>query len=158
MGVKERFSAAEWADLSSAPFAAAMYVATADGGRLDYVREMVAAAEAVGPSVAGAGELARAVVGELGGRQFNRLGTGERAVAYDDRPGMLAVVGRAGAALARAGGAEAAPYASWVVRLARRAAGASVSGGLLGVGGRPISASEELALREVKTALGAGAP
>ncbi|HMQ31518.1 MAG TPA: hypothetical protein PKD53_12390 [Chloroflexaceae bacterium] len=158
MSLKERFTPAEWADLSSAPFAAAMYVATADGGRGEYVREMVTMTRAVGPSLKGAGELARALFAELGGRAGRRLGTGDQAVAYDDRPAMLAVVARAGAALARAGGAEAAPYASWVIGLARRAARASSSGGLLGVGGRPVSAAEEVALRELKTALGAGSP
>jgi hypothetical protein len=158
MSVKERFTPAEWADLSSAPFAAAMYVATADGGRLEYTREMVALAEAIGPSLAGAGELAAELMAAFGGRQANRLGTGDQALPYADRVGLLAVVARAGAALARAGGPEAAPYASWVIGLARRVAASSRSGGLIGVGGAPISAAEGLALREVKTALGAGSP
>lgn len=154
MGLKERFSAAEWADLSSAPFVAAMYIATAEGGRGEYVREMVALSRAVGPSVAGAGDLGQAIVAEFGGRAANRLGTGDLAIAYDNRPGMLALVTRAGAALARAGGSEAAPYTSWVITLARRVASSSTSGGLFGLGGRPLSTAEEVALRELKTALG----
>jgi hypothetical protein len=158
MELKAQFSPAEWADLSAAPFAAAMYVATASGGRLEYTREMVAFTEAVGPSLAGACALARAVVGDLRGRAGNRLGTGELALAYADRAGMLAAVARAGAALARAGGPEAAPFAAWVIGLARRAAGASSTGGLFGLGGAAVSAAEELALRELKTALGAGSP
>lgn len=158
MDVRARFTAPEWADLCSAPFVAAIYVATAEGGQVAYTQELVAVTRALGPSLEGAGELARAVVGELGGRLGNRLGTGELAIARDDRAAMLALVRRAGEALERAGADEAAPYASWVVGLARRAAAASVSGGILGIGGRPISAAEEVALRELKTALRAGAP
>lgn len=156
--LKARFTAAEWGDLTATPFMAAMYVATATGSRAEYTREMVALAGAVGPSLAGAGALARAVIAERGGKVFNRLGTGAGAVAYDDRRGMLEVVARAGAALARAGGAEAGPYAAWVIGLARRVAAASSSGGLLGLGGTRVSAAEEVALRELKTALGAGSP
>lgn len=156
--LKARFTPAEWDDLSLAPFAAAMYVATAAGDRSEYTREIVALPGAIAASMTGAGELARALLAERDGRAFKRLGTGAGALAYDDRAAMLAVVARAGAALARAGGAEAAPYASWVIRLARHIAATSSSGGIMGLGGTPINAGEEVALRELKTALGAGSP
>jgi hypothetical protein len=158
MNLRNRFTPDEWDDLCSAPFAAAMYVATSDGGHFDYTQEMVALMQAIGPSMAGAGRLAQAVIAGFGSRRANMLGTGELAIAREDRGAMLALLERVGAALARAGTHEAAPYASWVLGLARHVAAASRHGGLLGLGGRTISTAEEVALAELKTALRAGAP
>jgi hypothetical protein len=154
--MKERFTAAEWDELCSAPFIAGVYVATAGGGRAQYTQELVALAEALRPSVERGGPLAAAVAAELGGRGFNKLGTGERAVRPDDRPAMLARLAAVGAALARVGGPEAAAYRAWVRGLAAQVAGAASDGGVLGIGGRRVSYAEQTALRELADALGGG--
>lgn len=156
--MKERFSAEEWDELCSAPFIAGIYVAAAgESGRAQYTREIVALMEALGPSLERGGPLAAAVAAELAGRRSGRLGTGGAAVSPTERPAMLARVARAGAALARAGGDEAAAYRGWVLGLAAQVAAAASDGGLLGVGGRRVSYAEQVALAELREALGGAA-
>ncbi|MCX7790901.1 MAG: hypothetical protein N2378_09705, partial [Chloroflexaceae bacterium] len=117
MSVRERFSREEWADLCMAPFVAGMYVATASGDRVQYTQEMTALVRAVRRGVAHGGPIAVAIGAEFGGRFGNQLGTGAAAILPHERGEMLALLRRAGAALARAGGAEAPVYRRWVYGL-----------------------------------------
>lgn len=151
--MRERFSAEEWADLCAAPFAAAIYVATAEGNQHDYNREMVTLLHAMRTSVSDGGGLARAVMSEFGTRWGNRLGTGEAAISRADRVAMLVRLQRAGAALARAGGDVAAPFVAWILELAHQTAAASRTGGRFGLGGVAISELEAVALEELAAAL-----
>ncbi|NWF80261.1 MAG: hypothetical protein HXY37_09465 [Chloroflexi bacterium] len=154
MGIRERFSLAEWADLCAAPFAAGMYVATASGGQLQYTREMTALVRAVRRSVAHGGPIAEAIGQEFGGRFANKLGTGEDAIMAHERGEMLALVQRAGTALERAGGEAAPAYRRWVYGLAAHVASAARDGGVLGLGGRTVAAAEQAALAAISAALG----
>ncbi len=152
--MRERFSREEWADLCTAPFVAGMYVATASGGRVQYTQEMTALVRAVRRSVANGGPIAVAIGAEFGGRFGNQPGTGEGAIQPHERGEMLALLRRAGAALARAGNAEAPAYRRWVYGLAAHVASTSSDGGMFGPGGRAVTAAEQAALGEVAEALG----
>ncbi|MFV9505313.1 MAG: hypothetical protein AB4911_12190 [Oscillochloridaceae bacterium umkhey_bin13] len=151
--MREQFSPEEWADLCAAPFAAAMYVATAEGHQIDYTQEMTAFLQALRLSRRDGGTLARAVRRELGTRRGNRLGTGPGAISRDDRAAMLALLHRAGTALNRAAGDEAAPFGAWILDLAQQTAAASRTGGLLGLGGVAISQAEANALETIRHTL-----
>jgi hypothetical protein len=152
--MRERFSREEWADLCAAPFAAGMYVATASGGRVQYTQEMTALVRAVRRSVADGGPMAVAIGAEFGGRFGNQPGTGEAAILPHERGEMLTLLRRAGAALARAGNAEAPAYRRRVYGLAAHLASTSSDGGKFELGGRAVTAAEQAALREVAEALG----
>jgi hypothetical protein len=51
-------------------------------------------------------------------------------------------------------GGDAAPFKRWIYGVAEQVAGASKEGGVLGIGGTPVSAEEQTALDELKGALG----
>ncbi len=48
---------------------------------------------------------------------------------------------------------EAGAYKAFVLTVAEAAAGANREGGFLGIGGKPVSANEQAALDEIRTAL-----
>jgi hypothetical protein len=143
------YSDEEWGLLVGLPqaVATAASAAEADGARRTWA-EGAAGQEAIAAGRESGNDLVRRVAQEL----VSRVGDPEEGaeppvIAPPDRQAALAgVIERAEAAAAllagRADPGEAGAYKHWLVTIAEQVAGASRTGGLLGVGGTEVSESE----------------
>jgi hypothetical protein len=149
MTKKADFNAEEWSTVVDAPLYAGMRVVTADrGGRL---RESVALTRVYADARAhhGESELLDDVVKSPPSIDADRL-------AHEDIATLASEQLRAAIAIleAKATAEEVAAYKKFVMAVAQAAAAAHKEGGVLGVGGKPISEAEQQALDEIATALG----
>jgi hypothetical protein len=162
MSIKDHLTPEQWKLIFSAPFAAATYVATASGGALELIKELLAVGKLVTDQArqsggAGYGALVDAVLDEMLAMSKRDAQSSAIAYASRDTPGMRAearqIVADAAVVLDSVAGGDG--YKKWLVDVARAAAGASRGGFLgLGAGDRPVDASEQAALRELAAVLG----
>lgn len=151
MTVHDQVDQAAWGALCGGPWAVGLYLATAVGGKLQEVRELLALGGALrqalerDPDQDLVGAVAAAVLSDAA------AATGQD-LRDEDRPAILRAVAAAGAAAsARPDGAA---YLRWLMELAREVAAAEEDGGFLGFGAEAVHAAEQIALAEVAEALG----
>jgi hypothetical protein len=156
MSVKDQFTADEWRSLVHAPFLVSTAIGMSDpSGPFQMVKESMALAGAVKTAVeGGAGELAKAVAGELRQHRPGRKDlVGETRSHIDAQAhavGKLRTIGDLADAKA---GADAAPFKKWLAGLATAVAEAGKEGGFLGIGGESVSDAEETAISQIESAL-----
>jgi hypothetical protein len=157
MATKADFTAEEQITFKHAPQLAALYVLTASpSGPVGMGKElyaMAAAVEALKQDAGAPQTLKELFAGDAGDPQaqitFN-LGDKEaaqRAAFLTELKASVALID------ARLGG-DAAAFKRWIYGIAEKVAGAAKEGGVLGIGGTPLSAAEQAALGELKGALG----
>lgn len=151
MAVHDQVGQAAWGALCGGPWAVGLYLATAVGGKLQEVRELLALGGALrralerDPDQDLVGAVAAAVLSDAA------AATGQE-LRDEDRPAILRAVAAAGAAAsARPDGAA---YLRWLMELAREVAAAEDDGGFLGFGAEAVHTAEQIALAEVAEALG----
>jgi hypothetical protein len=151
MAVQDRVTPEEWRALCAGPWAVGGYVATAFGGKVQEVRELLALGGALRLALERdherdpVGAVAAAALGE--GITAASLG-----LPPDDRAALLRAVAAAGAA-ARAL-PDGAAYLRWLMELARHVAAAEADGGFMGLGAEQFHVAEQIALAELAEALG----
>jgi len=149
---KAEFNAEEWSSVVQAPLLAGLRVATAEGGGT--LRESLAMGKAYQAARERQGE--SELLDELVSSPPS-LDPGMARAAGEDVPafvgnrirGAMALVGQ------RATPEEADAYRDFVVAIAEAVAGASKEGGFLGIGGKPVSDTEQTAIEELRALLGA---
>ncbi|MBX0326286.1 hypothetical protein K2Z83_01075 [Oscillochloris sp. ZM17-4] len=151
MAIEDQVTPAQWLALRQGPWAAGCYVATAVGGKVQQVRELLALGEALRQEIerGGEGDLVAEVAAAVLGEAPMDAAPGP---SPDDRPALLRAVAAAGAAAGGLAGGEV--YRRWLVGLARAVAEAESDGGFLGFGAEAMHAAEQAALAEVAEALG----
>jgi len=151
MSTKADFNAEEWTTLVEGPLLAGMRVVTAErGGTL---RESLA----VGKTYArarqehGKSELLDAVVAsppQLDAARLREGGGDIKDVAQTRLRDAVAVIESKGSP------EDAQAYKQFVVTVAEAVANANREGGFAGIGGKPVSDSEQAALDEIRSTLG----
>jgi hypothetical protein len=151
MAIEDQLTPSQWRALRQAPRAAGQYVATAVGGKVQEVRELLALGEALRRELGRdpAGDLIGAVAAAILGEAPMQA---EPGPSSGDRPALLRAVTVAGAASEGLPGGEA--YRRWLVELAREVAQAESDGGFLGIGAEAMHIAEQAALAELAEALG----
>lgn len=151
MTKKADFNAEEWSLISTAPAIAGMIVATAErGGTL---RESVSIGRVYGTARRETGE--SELVAELAGTMPD-LKLAEFRSAEEVRTGGAQKLREAVALVEQKGTSEEADaYRRFIVELARQVAESHKEGGFIGIGGKPVSDREALAIDEVRAAVGA---
>lgn len=150
MTKKAEFNAEEWSLVQQGPFMAGMRVITAErGGTL---RESFSMAQAYGEArrSPGSSELIDELVASPPAVQPQELGSSDdlaRTSVDRLRQAMELVRSKASAE-------DAEAYGAFVLDLAQRVAESHREGGFLGVGGKPVSESEQAALDEVRATVG----
>jgi hypothetical protein len=148
---KADFNAEEWATVVEAPVIAAIRVARADRGGA--FSESVALGRAYQEAGAndGLSELLRDVVGSppaVTSPRIRELIPQIRAVAADRVRAAMGILE------SKASEREIDAYKTFVMTVAQAVAAAHKEGGFLGIGGTPVSESEDAALDEISIALG----
>jgi hypothetical protein len=149
--VRDQVTPDQWRALRAAPWAVGLYVATAVGGKVQEVRELLTLGAALHRALERDGErdLVGAVAAELLGEGLTAAGMGLRS---DDRPGLLRAVAAAGTvAAALPAGPE---YLRWLMELAREVAAAEEDRRFFRIGAEAVHTAEQHALAEVVEALG----
>lgn len=152
MTTKADLNAEEWATLVEAPLMAALRVVAAERGGT--IRESLAIGRtyAEARKQQGDSSLLDQIVASPPALDSTRL-----RESGDDIKAQ--VTGRLAEAVAivdsKATADEAAAYKQFILTVAEAAASANREGGFIGIGGKPVSASEQSALDEISAALNA---
>lgn len=150
MSIQEQVGPERWAALWLGPAAVGLYVATAVGGKVQEVRELLALAAEMRQALERDHE--HDLVGAVAAMV---VGTGPDATPALNAGNRLALLEAVGAAGAAATGLEGAgDYRRWLMSLARAVAVAEEDGGFLGIGAEALHLAEQLALAELASALG----
>jgi hypothetical protein len=153
MTAKADFNAEDWATLAEAPLLAAMRVAAAERGGT--IKEAVAVGRAYAEARQRHGEsaLLDELVASPPSLDLGRLRAGGGDVSALARSRVAEAV-----ALIDAKGSDAdrTAYKQFVLSVAEAAAGAHREGGVLGIGGQPVSPDEQAALDEIRAGLREG--
>ncbi|HKG22910.1 MAG TPA: hypothetical protein VKC34_13500 [Blastocatellia bacterium] len=158
MSSKNDFTPDEWKALLRAPMMVGHAIAgAAPSGRVGYVQEMKAVADAIvdASEQAAAGPLVQAVVGEIrSNAAADSRGPTETVSAADIKGRAIEACGRAASILrAKADAKEGEAYKAWLLDVGARVATAAKEGGFLGLGGARVSRGEEEVLSEIAAAL-----
>jgi hypothetical protein len=95
-------------------------------------------------------------VKEGGGRpEMPDVASGDRAKTKE---ALMGIIKNAVTALSTKSPTEAEGYKTWLASVAAKVSQASKEGGFLGIGGTPVSADEEAALKQLASVLGVHAP
>jgi hypothetical protein len=151
MLIRKELTPAQWLVLRAAPWAVGLYVATAVGGKVQEVRELLALGGALRRALERDRErdLVGAVAADILGAGLTPAGL---RLPSGDRPALLRAVAAAGdSARALPGGPE---YLRWLMGLAREVAAAEQDRDFLGLGAEAVHTAEQIALAEVVEALG----
>ena len=168
MATKSDFTAEEWQILLQSPLVAAAAISASDpSGLIGMLRESMASARALvaAKTDPNADALVKALAAEYEtseGRTIAQNGF-RAAIAGASKPADL--VAKAvdslkafTAVLDAKGGADAAPFKTWLAGVAKAVAEAAPEGGFLGFGGVQVSDAEKATLAEVAAALGVPTP
>jgi hypothetical protein len=148
MTTKSEFNAEEWERIAQAPALAALMVIIADRGGA--IRESIALGKAYGEARQdGGSELMREVVSSPPRLDPTSLGPPDQL--REQLPQRLSEAVRL--VEQKATPEEVEEYRSFVLRLADVVAHAHKEGGVLGIGGKEVSAEEQAALDELRTTL-----
>ena len=150
MTTQDDVSPDQWRALRAGPWAVGLYIATAVGGKVQEVRELLALGGALRRALDRdeadpVRAVAAAVVGDVPMADI-------AGMCPDDRPAMLRAVAAAGAAALTLPGGRAS--LRWLMELAREVAAAEMDGGFLGLGAEAVHTAEQIALAELAEALG----
>ena len=168
MATKSDFTAEDWQILLQSPLVAAAAISASDpSGLIGMLRESMASARALvaAKTDPNADALVKALAAEYEtseGRTIAQNGF-RAAIAGASKPADL--VAKAvdslkafTAVLDAKGGADAAPFKTWLAGVAKAVAEAAPEGGFLGFGGVQVSDAEKATLAEVAAALGVPTP
>jgi hypothetical protein len=149
MTTKSDFNADEWERVARAPALAGVMVALADrGGTL---RESIALGKAYGEARrAGGGELLEQLLASP--PSLDRQSAGQPDQIPERIQDAVRIVEE------KATPEEAGEYRQFILRLADVVAHAHKEGGVLGIGGKEVSAEEQAALAKLGSTLGSGTP
>lgn len=152
MTTKSDFNAAEWERVAQAPALAALTVMLADRGGA--IRESLALGKAYAEARGQGGD---GLIGELVASppQLDPSSFGQPDQLREQLPGRIreAVQTVEGKATPE----ETQQYREFVKRVAEVVANAAKEGGVLGIGGKPVSAEEQAALDQLESTLGGSA-
>lgn len=152
MTTKSEFNAEEWDKVAQAPALAALMVITADRGGT--IRESIALGKAYNEARQnGGGELIQQLVSSPPRLDPTSMGPADEL--REQLPQRLAEAVRM--VEEKATPEEAEEYRAFILRLADVVAHAHKEGGVLGIGGKEVSAEEQAALDQLRTTLNAGA-
>ena len=156
MSKSSDYAADEWKLISSGPMLAGLVVSVADlSGPVGMVKEaMSVVSDVTQTATSTSNELIRSVAEAIkaGG---GRPDTSElRSDPSNVRAMLIERCKKAVALVQQKSPADADEYKRWLVALARKTAEAAKEGGFLGFGGTVVSEAENVALREIATALG----
>ena len=155
MAFEEQFGTEDWQAVVRGPFQAALAIVAADpGGLLAAVKEGGALARVLGAGD-GAGGLVDEVVADV---RADRPSMKEIGISRQPKDKALAsaidgMKHAAGIVEAKAP-AEAAAYMRWLFSISERVENAAKEGTLFGFGGELVSEDEQLALDQIRSALG----
>lgn len=151
MTTKRDLNAEEWATLAEGPMLAGMRVVAAERGGT--IRESLALGRVYTEArqQQGGSELLDELVASPPALDVNRLR--ERA---GDLPSFASERVREAVAIAdaKATPGEAQAYREFILTVAEAVAGANREGGFVGIGGKPVSDNEQVALDELRALLG----
>lgn len=152
MSTKADFTAEEWERLTEAPILSALQVAAAQRGGT--IRESLAVGRTYADARQHQGEspLLDAIVASPPGLDTARLretGGDIKGHASTSRTEALAILD------GKSGPDELEAYKQFILTVSEAAAEANREGGFLGIGGKPVSESEQAALDEIRLSLGA---
>lgn len=154
MTTKADFNAEEWATLVEGPLLAAMQVVAAERGGT--IRESLAIGRTYAEARKHQGDspLLDEIVASPPSLDPNRL----RETGGDIKTQATARLGESVSIVeAKATPEEADAYKRFALTVAEAAANANREGGFVGIGGKPVSANEQAALDEIRSALGLSA-
>lgn len=155
MGMKDTFTAAEWDNLSRAPFFVSLAIGMSDpSGPFGRLKESKALSNSVTDAEDGShGELAKAVALEISRCRPSRSElVGDASDIYDVQRQAISEIGAIGR-LSEKAGTDGAAFRRWLAAMAHSIADAATEGGFLGFGGERISAEEWSAIGQVRVAL-----
>jgi len=161
MGIREQVTPEQFKTIYNGPVGAAQYVATASGGALELMREMLTSAAAMREKAlehaSDYGSLVEGLAEDIKNLGFSDIDDIAAKVQATDmeslRLGTKKLVADAVAAVKDMPGADG--YGRWVLDVARAAAAAK-TGGFLGFGAKSVvDEKEEAALAELQQLLGA---
>jgi hypothetical protein len=168
MAAKTDFTPDEWKLLLQSPMIARIAVSAADpSGLIGMLKEGMASARAVLQATAdpNADALVKAVAGDFETSEGRRLAPDgvKAAIAGSTTPpdivakaldSLKAVSGL----LDRKAGADAVPFKTWLVGVAKAVSEAAPEGGFLGFGGTHVSEAEKAMVAQIAAGLGLPAP
>jgi hypothetical protein len=168
MATKADFTPDEWKTLMQSPLVAGVAISAADpSGIIGMLKESMASARALLTAKAdpNADALVKAVAAEFEtseGRGLAQQGV-KAAISGANAPAdivakALVSLKAASALLDAKGGADAAPFKTWLAGVAKSVAEAAPEGGFLGFGGTQVSETEKATVAQVAAALGVPAP
>jgi hypothetical protein len=168
MAAKADFTPDEWKLLLQSPLVAGIAVSAADpSGLIGMLKESMASARALlaAASDPNADQLVKAVATDFEtaeGRGLAQAGV-KAAIAGAAKPADMVAKAvdslKTVAALIDAkGGADAAPFKTWLAGVAKAVAEAAPEGGFLGFGGVGVSEAEKATVAEIAAALGVPPP
>lgn len=151
MSIQERLSPAQWAILCEAPWAVGLYIATAVGGKVQQVRELLVLGAALHRALER--DYENDLIGAVSAAILLHAPIGSQSsLIANDRPAMLHAVEAAGHVTASL--ADGRQFRLWLMELAREVAAAEADGGWLGFGAEAMHLAEQIALAELVEALG----
>lgn len=152
MTTKSDFNAAEWERVAQAPALAALTVMLADRGGA--IRESLALGKAYAEARGQGGD---GLIGELVASppQLDPGSFGQPDQLREQLPGRIREAVQT--VEEKATPEEADQYREFVKRVAEVVANAAKEGGVLGIGGKPVSAEERAALDQLESTLGGSA-
>ena len=159
MSKKTDYTPEEWKAISSAPVAAGLLISLADAsGAVGLAKEAIAVGKAIMESTeSDVPEIVKSLAEDVksgGGRPtFPDVPEGDRTAGKD---ALIAAIRSAVLALESKSPDEIAAFKQWLVSVATSVSQAAKEGGFLGMGGTPVSGSEEQALEQLSDILGVG--
>jgi hypothetical protein len=152
MTTKSQFNAEEWDRVAQAPALAALRVMLADRGGA--IRESIALGKAYAEARRdGGSELIEALVSSPPHLDPSSMGQPDQL--REQLPERILEAVRT--AEEKATPDEAEQYRAFILRVAEVVASAAKEGGVLGIGGKPVSEQEQAVLDELQRELGAAA-
>jgi hypothetical protein len=168
MATKADFTADEWKLLLQSPLIAGVAISAADpSGLIGMMKESMASARALiqAKTDPNADALVKAVAGEFETSEGRGLAQDGVKTAISGAKASADIVSKALAALKATsalldakGGADAAPFKTWLAGVAKAVAEAAPEGGFLGFGGTQVSETEKTTVAQIAAALGVPAP
>ncbi len=157
MSKKTDYTSEEWKAISSAPVAAGLLISLADAsGAVGLAKEAIAIGQAISQSTeSDVPDIVKALAEDVksgGGRPaFPDLPAGDRTATMD---ALIGAIKSAVLAVESKSPGELDAFKQWLVSVATSVSLASKEGGFLGMGGTPVSDSEQQALKQLTDLLG----
>lgn len=151
MAIQEQIPPADWRTLCAAPWAVGLYVATAAGGKVQQVRELLVLGAALHRALER--DYQNDLIGAVSATVLRESPIGSKSgLRSGDRTAILGAVSAAGTIATTLPDGRA--YRHWLMELAREVATAEEDGGWLGIGAEAMHITEQAALAELAEALG----